>query len=149
MMRPLHAGQLRNMQRLSPERQPNPGGFFGKVVMPKMGVNQRLYPRAGPRSEPEARRRLIVQLTHYGAESGLKKGFFARKIMNDQSCRDTCMVRDFVERKFNYSIFSQNTDSRGDNMLATINSNLLHKREYQTLNAYSIMPIQRRHSPLL
>jgi hypothetical protein len=32
-------------------------------------------------------------------------------------------------------------------MLATISSNLLHKRGYQTLNAYSIVPGNRCHSP--
>jgi hypothetical protein len=93
------------MKRLSPERQPNPRGFLGKVVMSKMGVHQRLYPRAGPSSEPETRRRLIVQLTHYGAESGFEQRFFTREIMDDQSCRDPGMLRNFVERKFNYSIF--------------------------------------------
>jgi hypothetical protein len=86
--------------------------------MPKMGVHQRLYPRARPCSEPQARRRLIVQLTYYGAEGGFEQGFFARKIMNDQSCRDPGMVRNLVERKFNDTILSQCGDGGIDEVLA-------------------------------
>ena len=67
----------------------------------------------------------------------------AREIMDDQSCRDPGMVRNFVERKFNYSIFSQNTDSGSDDMLATISFNLRHSLAYQRLNAYSTGPIYR------
>ena len=94
------------MKRLSPERQPYARRFLGKVVISKMRVNQRLYTRAGARSEPETRCCLIVQLAHYGAEGCFEKGLFAREIMNDQRCRNTCMARNFIERKFNYPIFS-------------------------------------------
>ena len=111
--------------------------------MPQMRVHQRLYARAGSSCEPESRRRLMVQLAYDGAEGSFEQGVFAREIMHDQRRRDICMARNLIEREFNYSIFSQNSNCRSNDMLATISFNLRHELAYQTLNAYSTPAVRQ------
>ena len=78
--------------------------------MSQMRVHQRLNARAWSGSEPDTRRCLMVQLAHYRTEGRFEQGFFARKVMHEQRRRDTGMVRNLIEREFNYSIFCQNGD---------------------------------------
>ena len=68
LVRALHPRELRHMQRLSPEGQPDAGRFLGIVVMAKMGVDQGLNARTWPGGEADSCGGVTVQLPRDGSE---------------------------------------------------------------------------------
>ena len=104
-MRPLDAGQPRNVQSLPPKREPDARNIFSKAVCPQMGIDQRFNPRARPLGEPQPRGGIIVQLLRNGSEGCLKQPILIAKIMHGEARRNIRAGRNCVERKVNKTNF--------------------------------------------